>query len=379
MKKVMLIGPIGGVYGRDIEANLVAKALQKHYNLSFFSTGHITKNTVCTNDIEAAKISSLREKFLKNPILFLCALTSWCANAFKNNLEDYSKNRINAKLIKKYNWDFKILEREIKKCDLIICFVQLSSSYLESMINICDRHNIKIIVRTTGHIKSCPINLGLIKRVNLFIHHSTFNKENLERYSKHNFTIIDQATTLEDSLLKLKNITNKGHYTFGFIGRLNQEKGILEIIDVAIKYQIKLLVAGDGELKEIVQKKCKMHGNIIYLGYLGYNELHKFYENIDVSIINSVTETGPLTGLEAMCSSRFIISKKVGAMVDRLNGNENIWINDSFETSLKLFFTLTDKEIENKSLINREIYIDNYCQSKIKACYLSTVNRLLNA
>lgn len=379
MKKILITGPIGGIYGRDVEANLVAKALEKHYELSFFSTSIASKNTVSISEIKGAKITSLRVNYLKNPILLLFAIVSWFANRFKLDLVTYSKNKINAKLIRKFNWDLKIIENQIRDKDLVICFVQLSSSYLSDIIKLCKKHKVKIIVRTTGFISSCPIDLKLVEKVDLFIHHSLSNKNSLEKFSKHNYEIIDQSTSLENKLLHLKNITCKQNYVFGFIGRLSEEKGILEIIEIAINYKLKLLIAGDGELKDIIEKNIEKHDNINYLGHLDYNQLDRFYEEIDVFLINSKTETGPLTGLEAMCSSKFIISTKVGAMLDRLDGNENIWNEDDLEDSVKKFFKLKNKDIEEKSIRNREIYLSKYSLNKIKSNYLSTVNKLLHA
>lgn len=378
-KKVLITGPIGGIYGRDVEANLVAKALEKHYELSFFSTGIASKNTVSISEIKGAKITSLRAKYLKNPILLLFAIISWFTNRFKLDLVAYSKNKIITKLIRKFNWDLKIIEKQIKDKDVVICFVQLSSSYLSDLIKLCKTHDVKIVIRTTGFINNCPIDLALVKQVDLFIHHSTSNKNNLEQFSSHNFKIIDQSTTLENKLIRIDSLSNKKDYIFGFIGRLDEDKGILEILGVAIKLNIKLIIAGEGELKNKIIEICKSNDNILYQGYIGYDKLNNFFNKIDVFLINSKTETGPLTGLEAMCASRFIISKKVGAMPDRLMENENIWIENGLEKALNYFYKMNKETIKQKAKENREIYLRNYSLNKIKNKYLTTINTLLDA
>lgn len=66
-------------------------------------------------------------------------------------------------------------------------------------------------------------------------------------------------------------------------------------------------------------------------------------------------------------------------MLDRLDGNENIWNEDDLEDSVKKFFKLKNKDIEEKSIRNREIYLSKYSLNKIKSNYLSTVNNLLYA
>lgn len=379
MKKILFTGPIGGVYGRDIEANLVAKVLENHFELIFFSTGELSKNPVCIQEIKNAKIASLKQKLLRNPILLIFSVISWFTNGFKNTIIKYSKNRINVKLIKKYKWDINILEKQIKDIDLVICFVQLSSGYLSDIIELCEKHDVKIIIRTTGLIKECPIKLDLIKKVNLFIHHSRKNKDNLLKFCKHNYMIIDQSTSLEKKLLSLETISKKTKYIFGYAGRLEKDKGIQEIIDVSEKFKIKLIIAGDGSLKKLIKNKSDENNNITYLGYLNYNNLNEFFNKIDVFFINSKTETGPLTGLEAMCSSRFIITRKVGAMPDRLFNNKNIWIEDKIENSLNDFFKLDKEEIFAIAKKNREIYLNKYCLNIIQNKYLLSINNLLNA
>ena len=379
MKKVLFTGPIGGVYGRDVEANLVAKALENHYDLSFFSTGSVSKNPVCIEKIKNAKISSLRYEYLKNPILYFFAFVSWLMNKFDKRLEDFSKNKINTKLINKIKWDLKFLENQIKDKDLVICFVQISSSYLSEIIQICNRFNVKIIIRTTGQIKDCPIECRLIQLVDLFIHHSINNKNSLEIHCQHKFEIIDQASTLEEKLLNIQPISKNQEFIFGYLGRLEQDKGIIEIIDVAIKLNIKLIIAGDGVLRETVEDRIKSNENIKYIGYLKQEEIEKFFKQINIFIINSKTETGPLTGLEAMCASCFIISRKVGSMTTRLSGNENIWIQNDLKKAIDEFLLLDKNQIIEKSIGNRNIYIKNYSLDIIKNKYLEATNKVINA
>jgi glycosyltransferase involved in cell wall biosynthesis len=191
--------------------------------------------------------------------------------------------------------------------------------------------------------------------------------------------IIDQSTTLENKLVKINFNSKKNVYNFGYVGRLDSDKGILEIIEVAIKYHFKLIIAGDGELKNKIEQLCKQNDNISYLGHINFNELQNFYKEIDVFLINSKTETGPLTGLEAMCSSCFIISKKVGAMPDRLIDNENVWIVNGLENALKNFYKMDKDIIKNRAQKNKDIYLKNYSLKLIKNKYLSTINTLLNA
>ena len=64
MKRVLITGPIGGHYGRDIEVNLVAKSLYNHFELNFFSTGSWQNDSSAIRDLKKPKYSSLNFQLL---------------------------------------------------------------------------------------------------------------------------------------------------------------------------------------------------------------------------------------------------------------------------------------------------------------------------
>ncbi len=379
MKRVLITGPIGGHYGRDIEVNLVAKSLYNHFELNFFSTGSWQNDSSAIRDLKKPKYSSLNFQLLKNPIVFFFTCISWIYNGFKTQFNDCIYNKINKLFIKKYKWDEKILKSQIKQIDLVICFVQLSSKYLDELIYFSNTLNKRIVVRTTGTIQNTSLKLKTLENVDLFIHHSASNKNLLERHMSHRFKIIDQCTLLEEKLLSVSPLKDKDELVFGFLGRYNEIKGIDEIIKVAIELDLKLIIAGDGELKKAIKTKIENISNITDLGHLDYNSISNFFELIDIFIINSKHETGPLSGLEAMCAGRFIISRKVGAMPKRLENNNNQWIESNLKNSIHDVLKLDRKKIIKIGAENRKIYIDNYNLKHIQKEYLLAVKSLTNA
>lgn len=376
MKKVLFIGPIGGFYGRDIEVNLAAKSLFKEFEIVFFSTGHWQKNTTAINGISSPVYSSLDFELNKKPIIKLFTFLSWTYNRFKTKKIDYIKNKVNKKIIKKLKWDIKILEEQIAKCDTVFCFVQLSSNYLKDIIEISSKNNNNIIIRTTGTIYNLPLEINILEKVDLFIHHSIYNKNQLQKYINHKHKIIDQGCSLENKLLKINTINIDKELVFGFLGRYTNVKGIVEIIEVASDLNIKLVLAGDGFNKKELLKNIKSSSNIIDLGKLNYNEIYKFYNLIDVFLINSEHETGPLTGLEAMCAARFVISRKVGAMPKRLESNPNKWINSSLKAAVEEVLRWDKQKISDIANENRRIYMKNYRLHHIQKEYLKAIKSL---
>ena len=66
---------------------------------------------------------------------------------------------------------------------------------------------------------------------------------------------------------------------FVFVGRLHPEKGVAEAVQVAKLARVKLIIVGPPVTGEYWDKKVKPYLNdeITYVGFVPYNELHKYY------------------------------------------------------------------------------------------------------
>jgi glycosyltransferase involved in cell wall biosynthesis len=97
-------------------------------------------------------------------------------------------------------------------------------------------------------------------------------------------------------------------FVVGHIGRLTEQKNPLFLLDVffeilKIKPSAKLLLVGDGNLREEVMKKIKylhLEDNVIYLGRT--EEIRPLYNAMDVFLLPSLYEGLPVVGVEAECS-----------------------------------------------------------------------------
>jgi len=85
-----------------------------------------------------------------------------------------------------------------------------------------------------------------------------------------------------------KETDNKNTINFLFVGRLEKDKGIIEIIksfqNHNLKNDISLTIIGDGNLKEFVKEQTLNQNHINYLGPLPHSEVKHFYMNSDVFI-----------------------------------------------------------------------------------------------
>lgn len=91
----------------------------------------------------------------------------------------------------------------------------------------------------------------------------------------------------------------------GHIGRLTEQKNTLFIIDifheiVRMEPNAKLLLIGDGNLREAVLAKIETYGIKDKVLYLGRREdIHKFYNAMDCFLLPSLYEGLPVVGVEA--------------------------------------------------------------------------------
>ena len=102
------------------------------------------------------------------------------------------------------------------------------------------------------------------------------------------------------------NIANE--IVFGHVGRFVEVKNHRFLIDVfeEIKKRnsnVKLILVGEGELREDIQKKVsdrKLSSDIIFLGHR--NNVHEYLQAMDVFILPSTVEGFPISALEAQAA-----------------------------------------------------------------------------
>lgn len=108
-----------------------------------------------------------------------------------------------------------------------------------------------------------------------------------------------------------------------YVGRLSIEKGVnllfrsYKILKRKMKKPVKLVIAGDGPLKDIVVKESLRDTDILYLGWLGRDKLRSIYSLADIVVIPSIyPEAYPHVALEAMAFNQKIVGFRMGALIE---------------------------------------------------------------
>jgi glycosyltransferase involved in cell wall biosynthesis len=128
-----------------------------------------------------------------------------------------------------------------------------------------------------------------------------------------------------------KKISAKNHkICFLFVGRLEQQKGLVHLIKGVkmLEEDFELLIVGEGSQENELRNVASGSDNVKFLGYLGGKELVEKYLESDVFILPSIWEGLPVSLLEAMAAGLPVIVTDVGGISGIcLNGENALVVN----------------------------------------------------
>jgi glycosyltransferase involved in cell wall biosynthesis len=379
-KKITIVGLIHDSGGREIEVRNIIVALSQKYEVRIVSLLFMTKESVAIKVFNCSSTNIYKELYNSNLILKCLSYFSKVYNNSKLPPHFLIENNLSKKLFNIFNKKVSILEKEIDQSDAVLYCGVLDLNILNDILKYSEKINKPIVLRTTSEIFKINKSLeNLLPIASSILVHSKSNIALLNRITPKNINIIDQTTLLEKELLKI-SIEIKQELVFGYLGRFSKEKGIVELLNIFKNNNSKIIVAGSGNLENEVLDLINDKNN--FIGELNPEGLDIFFKKIDVLIIPSHEEAGPLVGIEAMAAGKLIFSTKVGAMEERLYKTDNdFWFDINNEQSfLQLLQRVKNIEPEEIKVIrerNRKIYLENYSIEKVSNEYLSVFDKLI--
>ena len=159
------------------------------------------------------------------------------------------------------------------------------------------------------------------------------------------------------SLKDHKPVDVNSSINIGFLGRLNKNKGIEDLIDSLNRIDLKLnlIIGGFGSenyinfLKEKIN--LKLSKNTSFLGYV--KDQSKFFEAIDLFVFPSYSEGLGLVLLEAMSYQKICITRNVEPMNQFINDENGYLFNNNDE--LKNCITQASEDLKNKEIYTKKI------------------------
>lgn len=163
---------------------------------------------------------------------------------------------------------------------------------------------------------------------------------------------VDVSKIKKMSSEKINLELNHKKITFISVGRLHNIKGYDRLIDICINLEkdyknFELIIVGDGEERENLQRKITSHNASSYIKLVGYSSNpYKYMANADMYICSSIMEGYSTTVSEAMIIGLGIISTDCGGSDQILdNGKYGILTENnskSLEDGIKIILDNND-------------------------------------
>jgi glycosyltransferase involved in cell wall biosynthesis len=148
-------------------------------------------------------------------------------------------------------------------------------------------------------------------------------------------TVIHNASTAPPSAPHLRPLCTS-EVTFGFIGRLTEEKGIENLMRALAglpRERFKTLIAG--RVSDTEQQRLKAIAGEARVEFMGFVSPDEFYKAIDVVIAPSIWhDPGPLVVADAKAAGRPLLGTRFGGMPEAIEDGITGWLTDPDPASL---------------------------------------------
>lgn len=261
-----------------------------------------------------------------------------------NNINSYSLNFSKKHILK----NIKYLKNFIGDKDIKIVHAHDNNASIHAYLvkSICG-----VDIRVISHIHSCYPwikNKGINRSIDRILRPKydynitcgkvvyDFYKENTNYLKKDKISILSNAIDVDeiitfrsnkrDCIATQYNIQQNGK-VIGFVGRLDEEKGIIPFIKEFNKYKenfkdTKILIIGSGSQEEEIKsmaKKLELEEFFIFTGF--QENAYDFFPIIDVFFLPSLYEGLPMVILEAMAFGIPVVAMDVGSIREVINSH----------------------------------------------------------
>lgn len=181
---------------------------------------------------------------------------------------------------------------------------------------------------------------------------------------------------LDFTKLAIKRKIDKRSNLVGYIGRLSEEKGIINLIK-AIPLVLRkradthFVILGDGGLAEKIKKTIKANGletHVKLTGWIPHEDVPRCLNELRLLILPSFTEGLPNVILEAMACGTPVLASSVGAIPDIIKDGETGFLlksNDPRHIAERIIKLLNKPDLLEKVSINAYNYVrENFSYEK---------------
>jgi len=189
--------------------------------------------------------------------------------------------------------------------------------------------------------------IGSYKKIDKYIFPTEFVRDYYLKYTKvekEKSVVIPTFTNINESKVD-KNIRRKNDH-FLYFGRLSEEKGIIQLLEVFKALpSIKLVVIGNGPLMNKV-KRFSSYKNIIVKGFLARNNILKYIKSASAVIIPSLWyDVMPNVLIESITQGVPVIVPRFGVFPELVKKHQGFFYEQNDFKSLKsLIFKISNRK-----------------------------------
>jgi len=166
-----------------------------------------------------------------------------------------------------------------------------------------------------------------------------------------NHTIRAWGRGVDTSSFKFSNkIRDNNKIRLLYVGRVSEEKNIEDFLDIDQKFfvpKLEKIVVGDGPALKKLKKKYASDQSINFMGCKRGNELEQEYQNADIFVFPSKTDTFGIVMLEAMACGTPVAGYRVMGPKDIIMPGINGHIDDNLTVAVLKCIAMNRKKCFN--------------------------------
>lgn len=229
------------------------------------------------------------------------------------------------------------------------------------------------------------INSTLTDRLIVYSHRLA-REANLARY-QHKITIAHEHF-VDFTKFAIKKEVDERSNLVGYIGRLSEEKGILNLIE-AVPLVLKkrsgtrFVICGEGSLADKVENTIKaedIEAHVRLMGWIAHEDVPQYLNELKMLLLPSFTEGLPNVILEAMACGTPVLATPVGAIPDIIKDGETGFLlksNDPEHIADRIVELLGKPELLEKVSVNAYNYVrENFSYEKTLEAWRKILEQL---
>ncbi|MBP1618465.1 MAG: glycosyltransferase [Bacteroidetes bacterium] len=222
----------------------------------------------------------------------------------------------------------------------------------------------------------------LIRNTDVFICPSRFMKDKMIEggFPEAKLTVLHNFLPLFGLKDTFDGQQQERETAYCYVGRLSDEKGIGQLLEVAACLPYQLFVAGTGPMENELRKQYTNHKNIIFLGQQSRTQVEVLLKKMAFSVIPSIWyENNPLSVIESLCLGTPVLGAEIGGIPELIEDGTNGLLfqagnMDNLKEKISSFFHQIEKKGDFQSLEIATRALDYFSEAayyeKLIAVYL---------